>query len=250
MGILRRRDETCIPETLLKGRYIASVWGSRREREEERTRESGVTRSGEENREQKMRERERENAMGIARMNSGGKGERGRERKREATCYGNRNGSLSAGLSLKRAINDAYTPWPQYDRGTARHKASSLLRWKCSVVNEVPFGTTAFDSCFCSSIVRIKRTGPRKQRAKQRVEKYASFEKDPYVDSFREYWVDVRDDSLAVLTVATRQRDRRFDDRFVAADRETMRWFLPNKLQNDVRLRAQRRFLKRCLLGR
>ena len=250
MGILRRRDETCIPETLLKGRYIASVWGSRREREEERTRESGVTRSGEENREQKMRERERENAMGIARMNSGGKGERGRERKREATCYGNRNGSLSAGLSLKRAINDAYTPWPQYDRGTARHKASSLLRWKCSVVNEVPFGTTAFDSCFCSWIVRIKRTGPRKQRAKQRVEKYASFEKDPYVDSFREYWVGVRDDSLAVLTVATRQRDRRFDDRFVATDRETMRWFLPNKLQNDVRLRAQRRFLKRCLLGR
>ena len=51
-------------------------------------------------------------------MDGGGKGERGRERKREATCYGNRNGSLSAGLSLKRAINDAYTPWPPHDRGT------------------------------------------------------------------------------------------------------------------------------------
>lgn len=50
--------------------------------------------------------------MGIVRVNSGGISEGGREQKREATCYGNRNGSLSAGLSLKRAINDAYTPWP------------------------------------------------------------------------------------------------------------------------------------------
>lgn len=58
------------------------------------------------------RKREREGAMGIVRANSGGRSEGGREQKREATCYGNRNGSLSAGLSLKRAINDAYTPWP------------------------------------------------------------------------------------------------------------------------------------------
>lgn len=46
------------------------------------------------------------------------------------------NGSLSAGLSSKRAINDAYTPWPHHDRGTARHKASSSSA-RCSVVKKL-----------------------------------------------------------------------------------------------------------------
>lgn len=127
-------------ETLLQGRYAASAWVSRREREKERARGRRVT---------AVRGKETWRVWESRRWGWGRGRVEGRERKREATCYGNGNGSLSAGLSSKRAINDACTPWPHHDRGIARHKASSR-RGTCSVVKR--FHLTTAESPLYSSV--------------------------------------------------------------------------------------------------
>lgn len=127
------------------------------------------------------------------------------ESEREATCYGygNGNGSLSAGLSSKRAINDAYTPWPHNDRGIARHKAS-LRRRTCSVVKRFcfPFVRRASPPGFPprSRSARIRKLPPEEQRAPPRSPvKYARFGNGPRALQQRGSCVDTREDSAARL---------------------------------------------------
>lgn len=125
------------------------------------------------------------------------------ESEREATCYGygNGNGSLSAGLSSKRAINDAYTPWPHNDRGIARHKAS-LRRRTGSVVKRFSFRSTGIAAGFSTPIEERadSKTAARGTKSTAAVTgKYARFGNGPRALQQRGSCVDTREDSAARL---------------------------------------------------